>query len=65
MQSKTSIKYIVCYTLDAITSTFVPQLRNIASQNCMDTMGQSAPAVMGMSHCHGQGNNQVKNVYMS
>uniref|UniRef100_A0A224XKM4 Polypeptide N-acetylgalactosaminyltransferase n=1 Tax=Panstrongylus lignarius TaxID=156445 RepID=A0A224XKM4_9HEMI len=35
------------------------ELRNVATQNCMDTMGQPAPTVMGMSHCHGQGNNQL------
>ncbi|XP_075224341.1 N-acetylgalactosaminyltransferase 7 isoform X1 [Lycorma delicatula] len=35
------------------------ELHNVASQTCMDTLGHSPPALMGMSHCHGFGNNQL------
>ncbi|PNF30894.1 N-acetylgalactosaminyltransferase 7 [Cryptotermes secundus] len=35
------------------------ELRNVASQNCMDTLGHGPPSLMGMSHCHGFGNNQL------
>uniref|UniRef100_A0A0A9WWW6 Polypeptide N-acetylgalactosaminyltransferase n=1 Tax=Lygus hesperus TaxID=30085 RepID=A0A0A9WWW6_LYGHE len=35
------------------------ELRNLATKSCMDTMGQPAPTMMGMSPCHGFGNNQL------
>ena len=35
------------------------QLRNVANRQCMDTMGHGPPSLMGMSYCHGFGNNQV------
>ncbi|XP_014259783.1 N-acetylgalactosaminyltransferase 7 isoform X2 [Cimex lectularius] len=35
------------------------ELRNLATQSCMDTMGHPAPTLMGLSYCHGHGNNQL------
>lgn len=35
------------------------ELRNSATQNCMDTMGHGPPSLMGMSPCHGFGTNQL------
>ncbi|KAJ1519583.1 hypothetical protein ONE63_004858 [Megalurothrips usitatus] len=35
------------------------ELRNRATSNCMDTMGHGPPSMMGTSHCHGGGNNQL------
>ncbi|KAL0267144.1 UNVERIFIED_CONTAM: hypothetical protein PYX00_009494 [Menopon gallinae] len=35
------------------------ELHNSATQKCMDTMGHGPPATMGVSHCHGLGNNQL------
>ncbi|XP_054262895.1 N-acetylgalactosaminyltransferase 7 isoform X1 [Macrosteles quadrilineatus] len=35
------------------------ELRNVAGQSCMDTMGHGPPTLMGTSHCHGFGNNQI------
>ncbi|KAL1122097.1 hypothetical protein AAG570_003503 [Ranatra chinensis] len=35
------------------------ELRNVATQTCMDTMGHGPPALIGLSHCHGFGNNQL------
>lgn len=35
------------------------ELRSVATQSCMDTMGHGPPTLMGMSHCHGFGNNQL------
>ena len=37
------------------------QLRNVAARQCLDTMGHGPPSLMGISHCHGFGNNQVCN----
>ena len=38
---------------------FWGELRNGASQQCLDTLGRPAPALMGVAHCHGYGNNQL------
>ncbi|XP_037071879.1 LOW QUALITY PROTEIN: N-acetylgalactosaminyltransferase 7-like, partial [Pollicipes pollicipes] len=35
------------------------ELKNVADQRCLDTMGQPAPTAMGASPCHGYGNNQL------
>ncbi|KAF0314742.1 N-acetylgalactosaminyltransferase 7 [Amphibalanus amphitrite] len=35
------------------------ELRNSADGRCLDTMGQPAPTNMGVSPCHGYGNNQL------
>ncbi|RZF44444.1 hypothetical protein LSTR_LSTR002217 [Laodelphax striatellus] len=35
------------------------ELHNVASQTCMDSMGHEPPALIGMSHCHGFGSNQL------
>nr|CAD7403158.1 unnamed protein product [Timema poppensis] len=35
------------------------ELRNVASETCLDTMGHGAPTYMGTAHCHGFGNNQL------
>lgn len=35
------------------------ELRSIATDNCLDSMGQQPPAIMGLQHCHGAGNNQL------
>jgi len=35
------------------------ELRNVANRQCMDTMGHGPPSLMGMSYCHGFGNNQL------
>ncbi|KAF4517123.1 hypothetical protein B566_EDAN008882 [Ephemera danica] len=35
------------------------ELKNKATDQCMDTMGHAAPTLMGMAHCHGFGNNQL------
>lgn len=35
------------------------ELRSVASENCLDSMGNQPPAIMGLSHCHGGGNNQL------
>ncbi|XP_065342974.1 N-acetylgalactosaminyltransferase 7 isoform X1 [Cloeon dipterum] len=35
------------------------EMINKATKECIDTMGHAAPTVMGMSPCHGWGNNQL------
>lgn len=35
------------------------ELRNVGDARCLDTMGRAAPTVMGVSGCHGYGNNQL------
>merc|ERR550519_1416685 len=35
------------------------ELRSAATSQCLDTMGHPAPGLMGVSHCHGFGNNQL------
>uniref|UniRef100_A0A1I8P174 Polypeptide N-acetylgalactosaminyltransferase n=1 Tax=Stomoxys calcitrans TaxID=35570 RepID=A0A1I8P174_STOCA len=35
------------------------ELRSVASENCLDSMGSQPPAIMGLSHCHGGGSNQL------
>ncbi|XP_046442678.1 N-acetylgalactosaminyltransferase 7-like [Daphnia pulex] len=35
------------------------ELRNTAARQCLDTMGHQPPSLMGISHCHGFGNNQL------
>jgi len=35
------------------------EFRNKGTNNCMDTMGRPAPTKMGLSGCHGAGNNQL------
>ena len=45
--------------LDTLLTRSVPQLRNAADGRCLDTMGQPAPTNMGVSPCHGYGNNQL------
>ncbi|GBP10016.1 N-acetylgalactosaminyltransferase 7 [Eumeta japonica] len=35
------------------------ELRSVATDNCLDSMGNQPPAMMGLSHCHGGGNNQL------
>ncbi|XP_014276600.1 N-acetylgalactosaminyltransferase 7 [Halyomorpha halys] len=35
------------------------EMKNHATQTCMDTMGQAAPTLMSLSYCHGHGNNQL------
>ena len=35
------------------------ELKNIGSKACLDSMGRPAPTKMGVSGCHGYGNNQV------
>lgn len=38
---------------------YVGELRNAATDNCLDTMGRAAPTTMGTAHCNGAGNNQL------
>lgn len=38
---------------------FFQQIRNIDSQNCLDTMGRKSGEKIGSSYCHGLGGNQV------
>ncbi|KAK3917688.1 N-acetylgalactosaminyltransferase 7 [Frankliniella fusca] len=35
------------------------ELRHRSTGNCLDTMGHGPPSMMGLSHCHGGGNNQL------
>jgi hypothetical protein len=35
------------------------ELKNKGSMSCLDTLGRAAPTKMGISGCHGFGNNQV------
>lgn len=35
------------------------ELKNIATQKCLDTLGNAAPALMGLGLCHGFGNSQL------
>lgn len=35
------------------------ELRNLAVKQCLDTMGHGPPSLMGISYCHGFGNNQL------
>lgn len=35
------------------------ELRNSANKQCLDTMGHGPPSLMGISYCHGFGNNQL------
>jgi len=35
------------------------EMKNSADGRCLDTMGQPAPTTMGVSPCHGYGNNQL------
>ncbi|XP_073833113.1 N-acetylgalactosaminyltransferase 7 [Musca autumnalis] len=35
------------------------EMRSVATENCLDSMGHQPPAIMGLSHCHGGGNNQL------
>ncbi|XP_046609042.1 N-acetylgalactosaminyltransferase 7 [Neodiprion virginianus] len=35
------------------------ELRSVATASCLDTMGHPPPNLMGTSHCHGFGNNQL------
>ncbi|XP_046739825.1 N-acetylgalactosaminyltransferase 7 [Diprion similis] len=35
------------------------ELRSVATSSCLDTMGHPPPNLMGTSHCHGFGNNQL------
>lgn len=38
---------------------FWGEFRNKGTNTCLDTMGRPAPTKMGLSGCHGAGNNQV------
>jgi len=38
---------------------FWGELKNKGSMSCLDTLGRPAPTKMGISGCHGFGNNQV------
>lgn len=35
------------------------EMRNVATDTCMDAMGHQPPSIMGLQHCHGYGNNQL------
>uniref|UniRef100_A0A1A9ZP58 Polypeptide N-acetylgalactosaminyltransferase n=1 Tax=Glossina pallidipes TaxID=7398 RepID=A0A1A9ZP58_GLOPL len=35
------------------------ELRAVATDTCLDSMGNQPPALMGLSHCHGSGNHQL------
>ncbi|XP_047119103.1 N-acetylgalactosaminyltransferase 7 isoform X1 [Schistocerca piceifrons] len=35
------------------------EMRNVATQQCLDTMGHGPPSLMGVSPCHGYGTNQL------
>lgn len=35
------------------------ELRSYATQSCLDTLGKGPPSLMGLSYCHGSGNNQL------
>ncbi|EDV46600.1 N-acetylgalactosaminyltransferase 7 [Drosophila erecta] len=35
------------------------ELRSVASDGCLDSMGHQPPAIMGLTYCHGGGNNQL------
>lgn len=41
------------------------EMRNKGTNTCLDTMGRPAPTKMGVSGCHGAGNNQVGRVRKS
>uniref|UniRef100_T1JGF0 Polypeptide N-acetylgalactosaminyltransferase n=1 Tax=Strigamia maritima TaxID=126957 RepID=T1JGF0_STRMM len=38
---------------------FWGELRHLVSNECLDSMGSSPPKVVGLSHCHGMGSNQL------
>lgn len=38
---------------------FLGEIRNVESQNCLDTMGHKSGEKVGSSYCHGLGGNQV------
>ncbi|XP_058125321.1 polypeptide N-acetylgalactosaminyltransferase 5 isoform X2 [Anopheles ziemanni] len=38
---------------------FLGEIRNVASTNCLDTMGRKSNEKIGSSYCHGLGGNQV------
>lgn len=52
------IFFLILYKKTELT-TFVQQIRNIDSQNCLDTMGRKSGDKIGSSYCHGLGGNQV------
>ena len=37
------------------------QVKNVATNLCLDTLGYAAPTLIGLGLCHGHGNNQVNN----
>ncbi|XP_063698586.1 polypeptide N-acetylgalactosaminyltransferase 5 isoform X2 [Culicoides brevitarsis] len=38
---------------------YLGEIRNVESQNCLDTMGRKSSEKIGSSYCHGLGGNQV------
>lgn len=40
-------------------ASLISQIRNVESQNCLDTMGRKSNEKVGSSYCHGLGGNQV------
>lgn len=37
----------------------MPQIRNVGTQKCLDTMDRGVNKPIGIHHCHGSGGNQV------
>jgi Ricin-type beta-trefoil lectin domain. len=38
---------------------FWGEAKNLGTQKCLDSMGRTAPAVIGTSYCHGSGSSQL------
>lgn len=51
-------KPIISTQSQSIMST-AAQIKNVQSQNCLDTMSRKANEKVGSSYCHGLGGNQV------
>ncbi|XP_042897553.1 N-acetylgalactosaminyltransferase 7 isoform X2 [Parasteatoda tepidariorum] len=55
-----NVAYDVLYKFPLLPKNlFWGEVRSMLTGQCMDTMSSQPPSIVGMSHCHGSGGNQV------
>jgi len=54
-----SVYNIILETCLYVVSVLYFQIRNVQTQNCLDTMGHKSGENVGISYCHELGGNQV------
>lgn len=55
-----NVAYDVLYKFPLLPpNLFWGEIRSVLTSQCLDTMSSSPPSIVGMSHCHGSGGNQI------